>query len=262
MKPCLIVLLLICLAPTTAMAQPAVLNQVGIDQHLGASIPMDLVFHDESGQDVRLSQLFHGRPVLLMLVYYRCPMLCTMSLNQLARSMNVLSESAGEKFDVITVSIDPKETPQLAAEKKNTYLTMYRRPTASAGWHFLTGSQDSISALASAVGFHYAWDPEVQQFAHATALMVLTPKGTISRYFLGIEFPPDELRLAMNQASIGSLGPQAEQVFLYCFHYDPTTGKYGLIINRAIRAGGVLTLIALGSLIFFNIRRERRLARG
>ncbi len=258
MKRCLIMLLLVGFMASVAMAQPSILTNVGIDQHIGASVPLDLVFHDEAGQDVRLADLVHGRPVLLMMVYYRCPMLCTMSLNQLARSMNVLSESAGEKFDVITVSIDPNETPQLAAEKKKTYLTMYRRPTASAGWHFLTGSQESISALANAVGFRYAWDPEVKQFAHATALMVLTPKGTVSRYFLGIEFPPDELRLAMNQASVGSLGPQAEQVFLYCFHYDPTTGKYGLIINRAIRAGGVLTLLALASLILFNVRRERR----
>jgi protein SCO1/2 len=253
-------LLLLSLAISrSAVAQPAVLREAGIDQHLGESIPLDVPLRDDNGQAVTLGDCLHpGRPVLLTFVYYRCPMLCTTTLNQLTRSLTALpSQSAGDEFDVITVSIDPRETPELAAEKKRTYLRAYRRPTAEMGWHFMTGSQTSIDRLTKAAGFRYAWDEEHQVFAHAAAVIVLTPRGKISRYFLGVDYPPTELQQAMSQAQSDTVGPPAEAVFLYCFHYDPATGKYGLIIDRALHVLGVATLLGLVGLIGFCTMRGR-----
>jgi protein SCO1/2 len=242
-------------APAT---QPSILNGVGVEQRLGSRIPLDLRFADENGKAVQLRQLIHDRPVLLTLVYYQCPMLCTVTLNQLSRSLNALSESAGDQFDILTISFDPRETSGLAAAKKQIYLKGYQRPTAANGWHFLTGSEDSIRKLTSAVGFNYRWDAEHQIYAHASAVVVLTPDGTISRYFLGVDYPPVQLRQAIRDADAGSVGAKAEQVFLYCFHYDPATGRYGLIINRAIQALGLFTVVALAGLIMFHLHRERK----
>lgn len=238
--------------------RPAILDGVGIDQRLGDVVPMNLVFKDEAGNDIRLADCVHGRPVLLTLVYFKCPMLCTVELSQLTRSLNILSESAGEQFDIITVSFNPNETAQLAAEKKQSYLRSYRRASADGGWHFLTGSEQSISALAHAVGFNYKWDPQYQQYAHASAVMVLTPQGKISRYFLGVDYPATELRQAMNDARGETIAPPAEQVFLYCFHYDARTGRYGLIISRAMQVLGGVTFLSLVTMVTVFLVRERR----
>jgi protein SCO1/2 len=257
----MIAAVLLLFAAAAARGQPAILKDVGIDQRLGRSLPLDVVLRDEHGRDVRLADCLHGgRPALLTFVYYECPGLCTTTLNQLTRSLNALRESAGDRFDVLTISFDPRETPDLAAAKKQTYLRAYRRPTAEEGWHFLTGPPDSIRRLTQAAGFRYTWDGEHQVFAHASAVIVLTPHGKISRYFLGVDYPPTDLRHALNAAATETVGPEAERVFLYCFHYDPTTGRYGLIIDRAIRAGGVLILLAVISLITVLILRERRRA--
>lgn len=246
-------------AAAAAPAQPAILKNVGIDQHLGRTLPLDVTLRDEHGNDLRLADCFHnGRPVLLTFVYYKCPGLCTTTLNQLTRSLNALSESAGDRFDVLTISFDPRETPDLAAAKKETYLRAYRRPTADAGWRFLTGPADSIDQLVKAAGFRYTWDDAHQVFAHASGVIVLTPQGKISRYFLGVSYPAKELRQALNAAAGDTVGPKAQAVFLYCFHYDPNTGRYGLIINRAIQVVGVLTLLGIASVIGFFVIRERR----
>jgi protein SCO1/2 len=258
----LLVIVAAAVAPALAevpATRPSILDAVTIEQRLNERVPMDLRFTDEIGRPVRLSDCVHdGRPVLLTLVYYQCPMLCSVTLNQLVRSMNALTETAGDGFDVITVSFDPRETPELAAAKKRSYLGAYRRPPADAGWHFLTGDEASIHALAQAVGFHYRWDEQNQVFAHAAALMVLTPDGTISRYFLGVDFPPLELRQALQAASHAEVGRPAEQIFLYCFHYDPATGRYGIVIWRATQALGVITLLALAGFIGGSAARERR----
>jgi protein SCO1/2 len=251
-------LFVILLAAGSATAQPAILKGVSIDQRLGQDVPLDAVFRDESGNDVTLGSCFAGRPMLLTLVYFKCPGLCTTVLNDLTRSLNGLTESAGQQFDIITVSFDPNETPDLAAAKKRQYLKQYRRESARAGWHFLTGSEESTRRLTEAVGFHYTWDPKYQVWAHASAVMVLTPKGKLSRYFYGIDYPADDLRLAMNQAAGNNVAAPAEKVLLYCFRYDPATGRYGLIISRALKVGGVLCMLVLGGFIALSLRRERR----
>jgi protein SCO1/2 len=254
---------LICVFVASAQAQapatrPAILSKVSIDQRLGQRVPLDLTFRDDNGASVTLASCFHDRPVILTPVYYKCPMLCTLTLNQLTRSLNMISQNVGEQFDIVTFSFDPRETPDLAAEKKRMYLKAYRRKGAETGWHFLTGSEDSIHRLADAIGFHYTWDAQNQIYAHASGILVLMPDGTISRYFLGVDYPSADLQQAIADASRNTVAPPAEQIFLYCFHYDPATGKYGLIINRAIQAFGTITLIVLVLMIGLFLRRERR----
>jgi protein SCO1/2 len=241
---------------------PPALKDVGIEQRIGASLPLDLEFCDESGAAIKLGECFHPRPVLLMLVYYRCPMLCNMELNQIARSFNALAESVGKDFDAVTISFDPTETAQLAAEKKAAYMKLYRRTGASEGWRFLTGPKSSIDALTSAVGFRYRWDETNQQFSHAIAVMLITPDGMISRYFLDLEFPPNEIRDAIKHAASGLSGPKSDPVFLYCFHYDPANGRYGLIISRTMKVLALFTLLALVGSVLLNTRREGRLSKG
>jgi protein SCO1/2 len=218
-------------------------------------------FRDEEGRSVALAQYFGQKPVILALVYYRCPMLCTMVLNDLTRSLNALEASAGDQFTVLAVSFDPAETPDLATAKKDQYLRAYRRPHAEQGWHFLTGPQESIARLAAAVGFRYAWDAKNQQWAHASGLVILTPSGHISRYFYGIDYAPTDLRLALAEAGEQKISPSAStRVLLYCFHYDPSTGRFGLAIMRLLQTGGILTLLLLGGSIWLTIRRDRRVA--
>lgn len=260
MSRCLTLLLLFGALAAAQPAGPPALEGVGIEQRLGQQVPLDLVFHDEMGRDIALGQYFQGRPVLLMLAYYECPMLCTMSLNQLTASLNALSESVGQRFDIITVSFNPRETPQLAAAKKRNSLRAYRRPTAERGWHFLTGAEASIQRLTQAAGFGYRWDAKHQVYSHASGLIVLTSEGKISQYFLGVEYPPAQLRQALRTAATGGIGAQAPRVFLYCFHYDPATGKYGLIISRALQVMGVLTVAGLIGLIgSLGLIRSRRI---
>jgi protein SCO1/2 len=229
-------------------ANPPVLNDVGIDQHLDAQVPPDLTFKDENGATVQLGQYFTGkRPIILTLVYYKCPMLCTMVLNDLNRVMGAMPMKLGEQFDIVTVSFDPTETPELAAGKKAAYVHSFASPHAKEGWHFLTGDADSIKKLTQTVGFRYVWDDKWKQYAHASGIMVLTPDGKISKYFYGVEYSAQDLRLALTEASNGKVGSLADVTLLYCFHYDPTTGKYSLIVTRVVQLGAVLTIGTIGA---------------
>jgi protein SCO1/2 len=251
--------------PDTAPAtQPAILKDVGIDQKLGAQVPPDLVFRDQSGREVKLGDYFgkSNRPIILTLVYYKCPMLCTMVLNDLVRTMNGLSAlTAGKDYDVLTVSFDATETPELAAKKRARYLHEYGKRGELGGWHFLVGDEDSIKKLTDVVGFRYAWDPKFEQYAHASGLMILTPDGKISRYFYGLDYSVRDVRLTLVEASQNKIGSAVEQVMLYCFHYDPSTGKYSLAITNILKVAAALTLVALGSYLFVNFRRERLTAK-
>jgi protein SCO1/2 len=236
--------------------RPDLLKDVGVDQKLNQSVPLNLTFRDEHGKTVELAEYFGQKPVILSLVYYNCPMLCTQVLNGLESSLKLIPMNIGKQFDVVTVSIDPTERPILAEAKQALYTGLYGRPNAAQGWHFLTGDEQQIRQLANAVGFRYAYDPDSKQFAHASAIMVLTPEGKISRYFYGIQFPSRDLRLGLVEASEGKIGTPIDQVLLFCYHYDPSTGKYGLLISRLIRAAGVLTVLAIGGLILVLYRKE------
>ncbi len=242
----------------TAQHAPAVLQAIAFDQRLNAQVPLDLVFRDETGKPVQLNNYFGEKPVVLTLVYYECPQLCSLVLNGLVRTLRALSFDVGNQFTVITVSFDPGETPTLAATKKGAYLERYRRAGARGGWHFLTGDESSIAQLTKAVGFRYAYDAEQDQYAHATGIMVLTPQGRISRYFYGLEYSPRDLRLGLVEASANQIGSPVDQLLLYCYHYDPATGKYGLIIMNVLRLAGITTVLALGSFILMMSRRDRR----
>jgi protein SCO1/2 len=242
-----------------AVSLPPSLSDVSIDQKLGAQIPLDLPFRDETGQSVTLRQYFvEGRPVVLSLVYYDCPMLCTQVLNGMASSLRLLKFGIGKDYEVVTVSFDPREKPELAAAKKKAYLQRLGRPGAEQGWHFLTGDQASITALTNAVGFHYQWDEKQQQFAHATAIMVATPEGKLSHYLFGVEYPPKDLRLALVEASNGKIGNPVDAVLLYCYHYDPRTGKYGAVVINIMRIAGVITILILGSFLIVMFRKDSK----
>jgi protein SCO1/2 len=244
--------------PPDASRRPSILKNVGIDQKLGDSIPLDLAFKDEHDNSVQLKDYFGNRPVILVLVYFQCPMLCTMVMNDVLRAMRSMPETAGKDFDVLTVSFDPRDKPPDAMRKKETYLAQYNRPGSEGGWHFLTGEQPSIDALTQAVGFHYVWDPKFQMFAHASGIMVVTPEGKLSRYFFGIDYAPQDLRIALTESANGKVGGLADAVLLYCFCYDPATGKYGLAISRLLKLGGVLILVAVAGFIVMSLWRERR----
>ena len=241
----------------TAETRPPALRGVGIEQHLNQQVPLDLTFRNEAGEPVTLRSLMRGKPVILSLAYYQCPMLCTLVLNGLVGAMRALPFDAGNEFDVITVSFDPKDTPELAAKKKATYLGEYRRQGAEQGWHFLTGDEASIKALTDAVGFRYNYLPEKGQFAHAAGIMVLTPSGVLSRYFYGVEFAPRDVKFGLMEAANGKIGSPVDQLMLFCFQYDPATGRYTTVVLNAIRVGGVLTLVALGLFMARSWRRDR-----
>jgi protein SCO1/2 len=248
---------------------PKGLENVGIDQKLDTQLPLDLTYTDETGKPVRLGDLLHkDRPVVLSLVYYKCPMLCTVVLNDMLRGFVSVPLLIGKEYDVITVSFDPNETPQLAADKKRHYVRTYsgggrveRGADAEHGWHFLTGNQQNIDALTRAVGFRYIWDAKSQQFFHPSGIVILTPEGRIARYFFGIDYAPKDLRLSLVEASQGKVGTLAESVMLYCYHYDAATGKYGVAIMNLLRAAGVLTVIGLTMGIVMMLRRERAAAK-
>lgn len=233
------------------------LKDVDIIQKLGNTIPLDTPFVDENGKDVKLGDYFGKRPVVLALVYFECPMLCTQVLNGAFSSMEAMPFSTGNEFDLVVISFDPGETPALAAQKKKAYFERYRRPGADAGMHFLTGRPASIKAITDAVGFKYAYDAAIDQFAHPAALTVLTTNGEVSRYLYGIEFAPKDLRLALVEAGQGHVGSAVDQALLYCYHYDPETGKYGFVIMNVIRLGGILTVAVLGVFIVRNVRGRR-----
>jgi protein SCO1/2 len=244
----------------TMQPPPAVLKHVGIEQRIGASIPLDLKFRDEIGREVKLGDYFGKKPVVLSMVYYECPLLCGEVLNGEASVFSALRFDIGKEFDVLTVSFNPAETPDLARGKKRTYVERYGRQGAEEGWHFLTGSQESISALTSAVGFNYAWDDQTRQFAHAAAIMVVTPEGKLSQYLYGVEYAPKDLRFAIVQASQGKAGNVVDQLLLYCYHYDPRTGKYGAVVSRVMQVGGIVTIAILGGflIIMFRLEPQRR----
>jgi len=239
-----------------ANEKPALLKDIGIDQRLDAPLPLSLPFLDEAGREVRLGDFFGKRPVILALVYYNCPMLCTQVLNGMVGSLNTLSLAAGEDFDVVLVSFDPREKPENARASKEAYLTRYKHPAASAGWHFLTGREPEIQALAQAVGFRYRYDYRLDQFAHASAIYVATPDGRLARYFYGIEYAPRDLRLALVEASAGKIGTPVDQILLFCFHYDPTLGKYGAAVVNLVRLAGLLTVGAIAASIVWMSRRR------
>jgi protein SCO1/2 len=279
MKPIFLALLAVLLVPAASLAQyngvpangmmtkgdlpsgvqPADLKKIAFDQKLNAQIPLDLAFCDESGRAVTLDQYFHhGRPVVVTLVYYDCPMLCTLVLNALAGAMKGMSLNPGSDYDLVTVSFNPRETPALAAAKKTTYIKRYGHDEAAAAWHFLTGDQPAITRLTDAVGFHYVYDERTGQYAHATGIMIATPEGRLAKYLYGIEYSPRELRMALVDASAGRIGNPVDQVLLYCYHYDPSTGKYGLVVLNVIRLGGLATLVVLGSFVGVMFVRERK----
>jgi protein SCO1 len=242
--------------------KPSILDQVGIDQRLDQQVPLNLVFNDETGQAVELQQYFGAKPVILMLVYYQCPMLCTQVLNGFTGAMNgIVKFNIGREFNVVTVSIDPRDKAEDAAAAKKRYLQRYRRAGAAQGWHFLTGKKDQIDALAQAVGFRYAWDPEVQQFAHASGIMLLTPAGHVAQYYYGIEYAPRDIQLGLVEASKGKIGSVADQVLLYCFHYDPRQGRYGAAIFNILRLSALATILALGGFMLIMFRRDSLAAR-
>ena len=242
-----------------AMAPLAALKDVRIDQKMDSAVPLDLPFVDEHGKDVTLAQYFRGsRPAVLALVYYECPMLCTQVLNGLFSSIEPLTLDAGREFDIVVVSFDPGETPAMAMAKKASYLKHYHRPTAEAGIHFLTGRQSAIDKLADAVGFRYAYDQAIDQYAHPAAVTVLTPKGHVSKYLYGVEFAPMDFKLAMISAGEGKIGSLIDQALMYCFHYDPATGKYSVAIMTFVRLAGVLTLLGILAFVVVHLRRDRR----
>jgi protein SCO1/2 len=237
--------------------QDAILRDIGIDQHLDEQVPLDLTFRDEAGQPVTLGQYFGSKPVILALVYYECPMLCTLTLNGLVSALRAVSFDVGNQFNVVTVSFNPAETASLAAAKKQTYLTSYGRSSADAGWHFLTGDAANIKRLVDAVGFRYRYLPERKQFAHAAGITLLTPRGKIARYFFGVEYAPRDLRLGLVEAAQEHIGSPVDQLLLYCFHYDPVTGKYGAVVMNIVRLGGALTVLVLGAALLVMWRRDR-----
>ena len=252
------------LAAGAAHAQPQlppVLREVRFDQRLNEQVPLELELRDEGGRTVRLADYFDGKPVVLVLAYYRCPMLCTEVLNGLVKAMLDMPLSAGRDFNVLTVSFDPREQPELAAAKKRTYLERYGRPGAEQGWHFLTGDEGPIKRLTEAVGFRYTYDPRHDVFAHASGIMVLTPSGKLSRYFYDVKYSARDLRLGLVEASAGKVGSPVDQVLLFCFHYDPREGKYGPAVMNFVRAGGVLTVLGLAALVGVLWRRERKARR-
>ncbi len=236
---------------------PTLPGEVSIRQNLNGQLPLDLMFRDESGKIVRLRDYFHGRPVLLNFMYYRCPMLCSMVMEGISSTLTELKFDVGKDFDVITVSIDPRDMPKEAAAKKDKYIKRYGRLGASNGWHFLTGHETAIRALTNAAGFHYAYDPEHDQFAHGTVLIVTTGGGRISRYLYGFEYKARDVRLALVEASANKIGTPADQLLLLCYHYDPATGKYSRSAMNFVRAGGIATVLSLAGFIVVMLRRER-----
>jgi protein SCO1/2 len=241
--------------PTSS--KPGILGRIGIDQRLNHHVPLDLPFVDEQGKDVKLGDYFGKRPVLLAMVYYECPMLCTQVLNGVTGALKTINFDVGKEFDVVAVSINPLEGPGLASQKKAAYLERYGRPHTANGWHFLTGREENIRALAKAVGFRYEYDESIKQYAHGAGVELITPKGTIARYFYGIEYAPRDLRLGIIEASEERIGSPIDAALLLCFHYDPATGKYGPTALTMVRLGAVLTIVAFGTFLLVSLRRER-----
>ena len=240
----------------TASDPPAILKNVAIDQHLNGQVPLEVRLVDEHGRDVAIGDFFGQRPVLLVFAYYNCPMLCTLVINGAVRALRTLSLDAGKDFELVVISIDPGETPPLALSKKASYLAQYGRPGGESGFHFLTGRVSSIKQVADAVGFKYAYDPATEQYAHPALVTIVTPAGRISSYLYGIDFPPQDLRLALVEAANGAIGTSFDQALLLCYHYDPTTGRYGVRILTILQLGGLATLIGVAALVIWLQKRK------
>lgn len=234
------------------------LRKVAFAQHLDAQLPLDTPLVDESGRAVKVGDYFGKKPVILLFVYFECPMLCTLELNGLVRNLRALSMSAGKEFEIVTVSIDPTETPALARAKKAGYLKRYGRPGAEKGWHFLTGTESNVRRLADTVGFKYVYDPRSKQYAHPAGLVVVTPGGRLARYIYGVDFPANNLRWSLIDASADKIGTPVDRILLMCFHYDPSTGRYNFAVMSAVRALGVATVAGLGAFMFLANRPGRR----
>ena len=251
--------ILVALGPGPASAHtalPPIFNDVAFDQRLNEQVPPDAAFRDETGQAVTLGEYFGRRPVILVPVYYSCTTLCPMLLDGLARSLRPVSFEMGKDFDIVTVTINPRETPKEAAAKKDLAVRQYARPGAAGGWHFLTGQDASIRRVMNAIGFRYTYDAKTDQYAHAAGVVILTPQGRTARYFYGIDLSPRDLRLGLIEAAEGRIGSPIDQVLLFCYHYDPLTGRYGLIIMNVIRLAGLVTVLILGTFIAVMIRRD------
>jgi protein SCO1/2 len=241
---------------TVSTEVPPQLSDVTFKQRLGESLPLDAVFRDEDGRTVTLGQFFGQRPVVLAFVYYECPMLCTQVMNGLSSALKVMPFTAGQDFEVVLVSFDPRDTPAVAAEKKRAHLEYWSTQNQAPAWHLLTGDEASIRRVTSAAGFTYHWDERSGQFAHVSGVLVVTPDGKLSRYFYGVEYSPKELRLALVESSAGKVGSAIDELLLYCFHYDPESGRYGLLVMNLVRLGGVLTVVFIGGAIVLMRRRE------
>jgi protein SCO1/2 len=243
-------------APAATM--PSALREIGFDQNLDQQLPLDTQFVDEQGQPVRLGQYFGQRPVVLGFVYYDCPMLCTQVMGALTSTMAMVTLEAGKDYDVVLVSFDPRETPRQASTRKIEYMHRLKKPEAEQSWHFLTGQQGDIERLTKAAGFRYTWDEETKQFAHPAGVIVVTPDGRPARYLFGIEYGPRDVRLALVEASKGKIGSIADNLLLFCYHYDPMTGRYGFVIMRILRVAGVATVLLIAASILLMVRRERQ----
>jgi len=252
-----------CAATVPADEMPNGIKEVGFDQNLGTLLPLDTRFVDDRGQAHALGDYFGDKPVALAFVYYECPMLCSMTLNGIVASLRALEFAPGEEFELVIVSFDPTEGPELAAAKKANYLKSYGRPETADGWHFMTGEASEIERLTGAAGFHYTWDEKRQEYAHAAGLILATPDGRIAKYYYGIDFAPRDVRLGLVEASESKIGNAVDQVLLYCFHYDPATGQYSVAAISLMRIFAVLTLLALATFMAIMFKRERkqRLAR-
>lgn len=250
---------LVGLAPALSSAhsgRPAIFEDVGFDPRLNEQVPLDLAFRDDTGRPVTLGDYFGRKPVILIPVYYSCTTLCPILLDGVARSLRPVSLEMGQDFDILTVSINPRETPAQAAAKKEPVIRRYGRSGAVGGWHFLTGEEAAIRRLTQAIGFRYTYDPKTNEYAHAAGILILTPQGRTARYFSGIDFSPRDLRLGLIEAADGRIGTPIDQVVLFCYRYDPLTGRYGLIIMNVIRLAGLATVLVVGTFILLMIRRE------
>jgi len=240
-----------------SQTMPKPLREIGFDQNIGQQLPLDAPFVDDEGKSVTLGSYYGQKPVLLAFVYYTCPMLCTQVLNAMTSTVSMLALDAGKDFDLVLISIDARENAEQAAAKKKEFLHRYKRPGAEAGWHFLTGKEADIQRVANAAGFRYAWDEQTQQYAHPTGIIVTTTDGRLARYLFGIEYGPRDLKLALVDASEGKVGSFVDQLLLYCYHYDPMTGRYGIYVMRTLRVAGVATVLLIGTFIVVMVRREQ-----
>jgi protein SCO1/2 len=259
MRPSLIFLLLVCfgaLAQADSSTPIDVARDVRFDQNLGAQVPLDLPFISDAGATVHLGDYFHHRPVILILDYYRCPNLCGIVLHSMVASLKNITFDAGDRYEVVVVSIDPRDTPEISALKKEGYLDSYERPQTANGWHFLTGSPEAIKALADTVGFHFVYDPKSDQYAHPSGMIVLTPEGKTSRYFFGVEFPSDQVRDAINVAAASKINSPVYDFLLLCCSYNPLQGKYGLLIFNLMRLAGILTVVVVAFYVIRALRNE------